>query len=129
MTYLEPPCLVVLNTIPKCAQGQLLPASASTVDVTASMDFSSSLLIDFDNDSDSEATVVTITGPDQHNLLLRVTGALNSLGLSVKSASISVGGDNTVFDVFRVVDSDEKKVCRVLNLRHGQLQTLMHMLS
>ncbi len=80
------------------------------------MDFSSSLVIDFDNKSDSEATVVTLTGPDQHNLLLRITGALNSLGLNVKSASISVGPDNTVFDVFRVVGSDNKKVCcRVLS--------------
>ena len=74
------------------------------------MDYSSGLLIDFDNSSDSEATVVTITGPDQHNLLLRITGALNSLGLNVKSASISVGEDNTVFDVFRIVGSDDKKV-------------------
>ncbi|CAL5221418.1 g3605 [Coccomyxa viridis] len=74
------------------------------------MDFSSSLVIDFDNNSDSEATVVTLTGPDQHNLLLRITGALNSLGLNVKSASISVGPDNTVFDVFRVVGSDNKKI-------------------
>lgn len=74
------------------------------------MDCSSGLLIDFDNNPDSEATVVTITGPDQHNLLLRITGALNSLGLSVKSASISVGEDNTVFDVFRIVGSDDKKV-------------------
>jgi len=77
------------------------------------MDFGSSLFIDFDNNSDSEATVVTITGPDQHNLLLRITGALNSQGLSVKSASISLGEDNTVFDVFRVVGSDDKKVCNL----------------
>ena len=100
-------------------QGHLLLVSASPVDVTASMDFSSSLVIDFDNNSDSEATVVTLTGPDQHNLLLRITGALNSLGLNVKSASISVGPDNTVFDVFRVVGSDNKKVCRVLLLCHS----------
>ena len=80
------------------------------MDVTASMDFSSGLFIDFDNESDIESTVVTITGPDQHNLLLRITGALNSLGLNVKSASISVGEDNTVFDVFRVVDSANQKV-------------------
>ena len=74
------------------------------------MDFSSSLFIDFDNESDSDSTVVTITGPDQHNLLLRITGALNSLGLSVKSASISVGEDNTVFDVFIVVNSADQQV-------------------
>lgn len=93
------------------------------------MDFSSSLLIDFDNKSDSEATVVTITGPDQHNLLLRITGALNSLGLSVKSASISVAQDNTVFDVFRVVGSGGEKVRKVFTLRHSQVYWLMHMLS
>lgn len=74
------------------------------------MDFGSGLFVDFDNNSDSEATVVTLTGPDQHNLLLRITGAFNSLGLNVKSASISVGDDNIVFDVFRIVGSDEKKV-------------------
>ena len=91
-------------------QGLSLAASAASVDVTASMDFSSSLYIDFDNESDSESTVVTITGPDQHNLLLRITGALNSLGLSVKSASISVSEDSTVFDVFRVVNSADQKV-------------------
>ena len=93
------------------------------------MDFSSSLLIDFDNNSDSEATVVTITGPDQHNLLLRITGALNSLGLNVKSASISVGQDGTVFDVFRVVGSDEEKVHNALTFRRSQLQRLRHMPS
>ena len=102
--------------------------AASPVDVTASMDFSSSLVIDFDNNSDSEATVVTLTGPDQHNLLLRITGALNSLGLNVKTASISVGEDNIVFDVFRIVGSDGKKVGSVITPSIATCRPLICML-
>ena len=52
---------------------------------------------------------MTITGPDQHNLLLRLTGALNSLDLNVVSASISSSDDGTVHDVFRIHDSQERK--------------------
>jgi UTP:GlnB (protein PII) uridylyltransferase len=74
------------------------------------MDFSSGLVIDCDNSSEAEATVVTITGPDQHNLLLRITGALNSLNLNVVSASISSSNDGTVFDVFRITNSDDQQV-------------------
>ncbi len=84
--------------------------AAASVDVTASMDFSGGLTIDFDNDIDPDATVVTITGPDQHNLLLRLTAALNSLGLNVVSASISSSDDGTVLDVFRVTNSEDQKV-------------------
>ena len=53
--------------------------------------------------------MVTVTGPDQHNLLLRLTGALNSLDLNVVSASIS-SEDGTVFDVFRITDREDGKV-------------------
>lgn len=84
--------------------------AAASIDVTASMDFSSGLMIEFDNSSDPEVTIVTITGPDQHNLLLRLTGALNSLGLTVVSASISSSDDGTVFDVFRITNSNDQKV-------------------
>ena len=74
------------------------------------MDFSSGLMIDFDNSTDPDATVMTITGPDQHNLLLRLTAALNSLGLNVVSASISSSDDGSVLDVFRVTNSEDQKV-------------------
>lgn len=74
------------------------------------MDFSSGLMIEFDNNTDPDATVVTITGPDQHNLLLRLTAALNSQGLSVVSASISSSDDGSVYDVFRVTNSEDQKV-------------------
>ena len=56
------------------------------------------------------AQVVTITGPDQHNLLLRLTGALNSLDLNVVSASISSSEDGNVFDVFRISNREDQKV-------------------
>ncbi|KAK9915375.1 hypothetical protein WJX75_008171 [Coccomyxa subellipsoidea] len=83
---------------------------ATSFDVTQSMDFSSGLMIEFDNNTDPDATVVTITGPDQHNLLLRLTAALNSLGLNVVSASISSSDDGSVYDVFRVTNSEDQKV-------------------
>lgn len=108
-------------------QGHSWELAASPVDVTASMDFSGGLIIDFDNNQDPDSTVVTITGPDQHNLLLRLTAALNSLGLEVVSASISSQDDGTVLDVFRVTNSEGQKVS--LTARNLHLIAAYHTLS
>ena len=97
--------------------------AAASVDVTASMDFSGGLTIDFDNNTDPDVTVVTITGPDQHNLLLRLTAALNSLGLNVVSASISSSDDGTVLDVFRVTNSEDQKVSKCICTKSSCLCT------
>jgi UTP:GlnB (protein PII) uridylyltransferase len=63
--------------------------------------------------------VVTITGPDQHNLLLRLTGALNSLNLNIVSASISSSEDGTVFDVFRISNREDQKVRHWQKVAHA----------
>ena len=67
------------------------------------------LNIHFDNDSDPECTVITITGPNQANLLVQLTGALKSLQLIVVSGQVDTL-NGRVTDVFRVTDEKGKKV-------------------
>lgn len=68
------------------------------------------LNIEFDNNSDPTATVITVSGQDQTDLLAQMTGAFNSLDMVVKSANISTDGKGQVMDAFRVVEADDKKV-------------------
>eukprot|EP01025_Chloroclados_australasicus_P036479 TRINITY_DN3719_c0_g3_i1.p1 TRINITY_DN3719_c0_g3~~TRINITY_DN3719_c0_g3_i1.p1 ORF type:complete len:698 (-),score=116.69 TRINITY_DN3719_c0_g3_i1:415-2508(-) len=73
---------------------------------------SSSLEIEFlDND---EFTELRVTGPDEdQNLLLLVTGALNSLDLTVVQAQINTDGESGVVkDVFYIVDKDGNKLAK-----------------
>lgn len=62
----------------------------------------SGINIEFDNESDGTATVVTIEGKDQSGLLVSVTGAFSALDLTVLDAMIKTTDDGTVLDVFRV---------------------------
>lgn len=68
------------------------------------------LTISFDNASDSEATVLNISGQDQSDLLMQLTGALAALELHVLAATIKTTDDGQVLDVFRVVDKKGKKL-------------------
>ena len=68
------------------------------------------LKIEFDNNSDPDATVISISGPDQTDLLMQLTGAFNALELTVASANIRTDRHGVIYDQFRVMDADEKKV-------------------
>lgn len=69
------------------------------------------LTIAFDNDTDEEATILNISGQDQSDLLMQLTGALSALELHVLAATIKTTDDGQVLDVFRVVDNKGNKVC------------------
>lgn len=68
------------------------------------------LTISFDNDADEEATILNISGQDQSDLLMQLTGALSALELHVLAATIKTTDDGQVLDVFRVVDNKGNKV-------------------
>ncbi len=68
------------------------------------------LTIAFDNDIDEEATILNISGQDQSDLLMQLTGALSALELHVLAATIKTTDDGQVLDVFRVVDNKGNKV-------------------
>ena len=59
------------------------------------------LLIEFDNESDNGATIVSIEGENQSDLLVSVTGAFSALDLLVLDAMIKTE-EGRVMDVFRV---------------------------
>ena len=65
------------------------------------------LSIVFDNGADPEATVITVSGQDQTDLLSQITGAFNSLDLVVTSANIATTDNGQVLDVFRVTDGED----------------------
>lgn len=68
------------------------------------------LTISFDNDADEEATILNVSGQDQSDLLMQLTGALSALELHVLAATIKTTDDGQVLDVFRVVDNKGIKV-------------------
>lgn len=67
------------------------------------------LNVNFDNEVDPQCTVVTVTGPDQGNILVRLTGAFKSLQLVVVSAQVDTKGGR-ITDVFKVTDEKGNKV-------------------
>lgn len=67
-----------------------------------------SLKIDFDNDTEPDATVITVSGQDHTDLLSQMTAAFNSLDMVVHSATISTDNKGQVLDVFRVTEEDQK---------------------
>ncbi|DBA79186.1 hypothetical protein WJX77_000073 [Trebouxia sp. C0004] len=91
--------------------GVILAAAA-----TASPEASSSnmsmlpLKIDFDNKGDPGVTLVTISGPDQADLLMQLTGAFNSLQLIVVAAEIITTPEGGVKDLFKVTDQQHQKI-------------------
>ena len=66
--------------------------------------------VDFDNDSDPDATIITISGRDKADLLMALTGSFHALELRVVSANILSRDDGRVLDNFRVTDLDDAKV-------------------
>lgn len=86
-------------------------AASATLESEAPASNLSSLPVNvhFDNDLDPECTVVTVTGPDQANLLVRLTGAFKSLQLLVVSAQVDTAGGR-ITDVFKVTDEKGHKV-------------------
>ena len=87
-------------------------AAAATVSAEASSSNLSSqpLQIDFDNEGDPDVTLVSVSGPDQRDLLMQLTGAFNSMQLVVVAASIITTEDGRVRDVFKVTDQQQQKV-------------------
>ncbi|KAK9829872.1 hypothetical protein WJX72_008358 [[Myrmecia] bisecta] len=81
---------------------------SSMADAASSAGFD--LILDFNNDADPEATVITIQGQDQSDLLMTLTGAFNSLDLAVISATIRTTDEGQVLDVFKVVDANDQKI-------------------
>ncbi len=97
---------------PCALQAGLVTAAAATVSAEASKSNLSTLplAIDFDNEGDPDVTLMSISGPDQANLLMQLTGAFNSLQLLVVAASIVTTPEGRVKDVFKVTDQQHKKV-------------------
>lgn len=91
-----------------------LLAAAATISAEASSSNLSTLplQIDFDNEGDPDVTLISISGPDQSDLLMQLTGAFNSMQLLVVAASIVTTPDGRVRDVFKVTDQQHKKVQR-----------------
>ncbi|KAL3150549.1 Alpha-amylase [Trebouxia sp. C0010 RCD-2024] len=87
-------------------------AAAATVSAEASSSNLSSqpLQIDFDNEGDPDVTLVSVSGPDQRDLLMQLTGAFNSMQLVVVAASIVTTEDGRVRDVFKVTDQQQQKI-------------------
>lgn len=78
------------------------------------------LNISFDNEADPKCTVVTVTGPDQANLLSQITGALKSLQLLVVSAVVETDtSQGRIKDVFKVTDDKGNKVPSMI-CKHAQ---------
>ena len=65
--------------------------------------------VEFDNDSDPDATIITISGRDKADLLMALTGSFNALELRVVSANILSRDDGRVLDNFRVTDMHDAK--------------------
>ena len=65
--------------------------------------------VEFDNDSDPDATIITISGRDKADLLMALTGSFHALELRVVSANILSRNDGRVLDNFRVTDLDDAK--------------------
>ena len=85
-------------------------ADMAALESFASMDGSDGPMdVLFDNTSDDVCTVITVEGKDQAHLLMSLTGAFNTAGLSVVSASIT-SDEGRVLDVFRVQTAEGKKV-------------------
>ena len=67
------------------------------------------LIIDFDNESDTGATIISIEGENQADLLVSVTGAFNALDLLVLDAMIKTG-EGRIMDVFRVTTGNGSQI-------------------
>lgn len=89
------------------ASADMLTDGSERTEATASFD-GVGLSIEFDNDADPTATVITLSGKDHTDLLSQMTGAFNSLDMIVNSATISTEQDGKVLDVFRVTENEEK---------------------
>lgn len=87
-------------------------AAAATAPPEASNSNLSSIPLNivFDNDGDPDVTLVNISGPDQTDLLMQLTGAFNSLQLIVVAASISTTPAGRVQDNFKITDQQHQKV-------------------
>ena len=85
---------------------------AATVSAEASSSNLSSvpLQIDFDNEGDPDVTLISVSGPDQRDLLMQLTGAFNSMQLLVVAASIITTQDGRVCDEFKITDQQHQKV-------------------
>eukprot|EP01024_Parvocaulis_polyphysoides_P023642 TRINITY_DN21843_c0_g3_i3.p1 TRINITY_DN21843_c0_g3~~TRINITY_DN21843_c0_g3_i3.p1 ORF type:complete len:697 (+),score=155.82 TRINITY_DN21843_c0_g3_i3:52-2142(+) len=88
-------------------RGRLVVCATSTLETIDS----GSLEIEFVDDN-VDYTELRVTGPDEdQNLLLLITGALNSLDLTVVQAQINTDGETGVVkDVFFIVDKDGQKL-------------------
>jgi [protein-PII] uridylyltransferase len=76
--------------------------------------------VQFDNDISARATVVEVHAPDRIGLLYRITTAIASAGLDIRSAKVQTMGPHAV-DSFYVCDHGARKVT------HGDaLRTLEH---
>ncbi|MHB8481895.1 MAG: [protein-PII] uridylyltransferase [Nitrospiria bacterium] len=73
-------------------------------------------LVEIDNDTSDECTIIDIFAPDRLGLLYVITKAIFDLGLSVYSAKIATRLDQIV-DVFYVKERNETKVTRPERLR------------
>lgn len=84
---------------------------ASASDVLTSSDTGlANLHLMLDNESDANASVITVSGRDQKDLLVQITAGFKALDLQVVSASILTDDDDNVLDVFRVLDNNDEKV-------------------
>ena len=90
--------------------GVLMAAATVSAEASSSNLSSYPLQIDFDNDGDPDVTLISVSGPDQRDLLMQLTGAFNSMQLVVVAATIITTQDGRVRDVFKITDQQHQKV-------------------
>lgn len=78
--------------------------------VAADTSAADKLSVVFDNESDPDSTIITISGRDRADLLMSLTGGFSALDLRVVAANIKSSDDGRVLDDFRVTGLDDKKV-------------------
>ena len=90
--------------------GVLMAAATVSAEASSSNLSSYPLQIDFDNEGDPDVTLISVSGPDQRDLLMQLTGAFNSMQLVVVAATIITTQDGRVRDVFKITDQQHQKV-------------------
>ncbi len=107
------------------AETETVPEVLNSQDMASALGWD--LIIKFDNEVDEDSTVVTISGQDQTDLLMSLTGAFSALGLVVHSARIDSQLSGEFKDVFHISTKSNEKVGtnHALYLYHYLLRLLL----
>lgn len=123
-------CLALDLSLWLCSQRRAWKVLAAAAQEAAPTDGapSDALSVDFDNVSDPEATIITVSGRDKADLLMALTGGFNALELRVISATITSTEGGRVLDQFRVTGFEDEKVWLRRSGLRAQDQKMLHLL-